>query len=272
MKHWIVCPYYGKAAGGCETGCGYISPSDVNVIIVHCSSAYQSCRKYQQLAEQAATVPGTETGFIPSPYTEAQNNSTRSEMSHTPDSGQSTSDPSRHPALSLMGFGAISIMLGILWSGLLRFDPAFLAFVFFCGGATQSCAALLEFRKNPTGGTVFLALGLFWLSMIPLYAFPTEGFGPIPTTTTLSAYLSMWGLFCLIFFTGTAHIERSARLTLGAITLFFALWVTKDVTASPSMAKLAGYQGVACGLTLWYLGLRQTLRDIGTRTLTTAAK
>jgi hypothetical protein len=47
-----VCPFYGKSDDFCDVGCGYISPYDVNQIILFCSRCYKDCLKYQELADR----------------------------------------------------------------------------------------------------------------------------------------------------------------------------------------------------------------------------
>lgn len=57
-----ICPYFGKNEDLCDVGCGYISTHDVNMIIRFCSSHFNSCVKYRELADRlpAAMLPCTE--------------------------------------------------------------------------------------------------------------------------------------------------------------------------------------------------------------------
>jgi hypothetical protein len=52
MTPATVCPYYAKNEDICDVGCGYISPYDVNMIIRFCSSRFNGCNKYQELADR----------------------------------------------------------------------------------------------------------------------------------------------------------------------------------------------------------------------------
>ena len=56
MNHRHICPYYGVNEDWCDVGCGYISPHDVKIIIRYCSSRYEECMKYQELAERFPEV------------------------------------------------------------------------------------------------------------------------------------------------------------------------------------------------------------------------
>jgi len=52
MSDGILCSFYGKDEDICDVGCGYISPSDVAVIIKFCSANYRACSKYQELIDR----------------------------------------------------------------------------------------------------------------------------------------------------------------------------------------------------------------------------
>jgi MFS transporter, OFA family, oxalate/formate antiporter len=50
MQGATVCPFFRKGDDYCDVGCGYISPSDVTVIIAHCHGRYRECAKFDELA------------------------------------------------------------------------------------------------------------------------------------------------------------------------------------------------------------------------------
>lgn len=52
MNKGILCSFYGKSDDICDVGCGYISSSDVTMIIKFCSSNYRICGKYQELIDR----------------------------------------------------------------------------------------------------------------------------------------------------------------------------------------------------------------------------
>jgi hypothetical protein len=52
MNNGILCSFYGKSDDVCDVGCGYISSSDVTMIIKFCSSNYRACSKYQELTDR----------------------------------------------------------------------------------------------------------------------------------------------------------------------------------------------------------------------------
>ncbi|MCP5420276.1 MAG: hypothetical protein H6970_11135 [Gammaproteobacteria bacterium] len=45
-----ICPFYGRRVEQCDVGSGYISPYHVEVIVRHCTSRFEDCGKYRELA------------------------------------------------------------------------------------------------------------------------------------------------------------------------------------------------------------------------------
>jgi signal transduction histidine kinase len=45
-----ICPFHGQHVEQCDVGFGYISPYHVEVIVRHCTSRYEDCGKYRELA------------------------------------------------------------------------------------------------------------------------------------------------------------------------------------------------------------------------------
>lgn len=52
MERSGLCRFFGAREAGCDMGCDYISPHDVEVIIQHCTSRYEDCSVHQQLMDR----------------------------------------------------------------------------------------------------------------------------------------------------------------------------------------------------------------------------
>ncbi len=50
MKSQRVCPFYGRDDELCDVGSGYISPYHAEIMVRHCTSRYEDCGRYQELA------------------------------------------------------------------------------------------------------------------------------------------------------------------------------------------------------------------------------
>jgi hypothetical protein len=85
MNNGILCSFYGKSDDICDVGCGYISSSDVTMIIKFCSSNYRVCSKYQELTDRFPEEISREKrlGKIP-PTPAASPRPQRPVMSHRP--------------------------------------------------------------------------------------------------------------------------------------------------------------------------------------------
>ncbi len=66
MKSQPFCPFYGRNSDYCEVGSGYISPYHVEVMVRHCTSRYEACGKYQELATREERT-NTTTAVTTSP-------------------------------------------------------------------------------------------------------------------------------------------------------------------------------------------------------------
>ncbi len=60
-----LCPFFSKDDDRCETGVGYISPSDVQTIINHCHGQFTACEKYELLSRKTTTaLPPASEGMV----------------------------------------------------------------------------------------------------------------------------------------------------------------------------------------------------------------
>ncbi len=53
-----LCGFYGSRDGACEVGTEYISTSDVETIVRYCTSRFEDCARFQQVAEARGLTPG----------------------------------------------------------------------------------------------------------------------------------------------------------------------------------------------------------------------
>lgn len=169
--------------------------------------------------------------------------------------------------LGLMGFGMTTVLLNIHNTGLFPMSAVIVAMGIFYGGIAQIIAGIMEFRKaNTFGTTAFTSYGLFWLTLVFILIAPVLGLPEM--WKTLSAftgwYLFFWGLFtfCMMF----ATLKKNVALFfvfLSLTTLFWLLavghWIP-GVTGS-LIIKIAGWEGIVCGLSAIYLAMAEVLNE-----------
>lgn len=173
-------------------------------------------------------------------------------------------DTSANPApLGMMGFGLTTILLNLQNVGALSAGSVVLALGILCGGVAQLVAGLMEWRKRNTFGTVaFVGFGLFWVSLGAMLAAPRLGFGAMGDRSDMAAYLFVWGLFSVVLFVATLKMNRAVMVVFFALTLLFFLLAVADATGSARLQRIAGWEGILCGLGAIYVGAAQIVNEV----------
>ena len=178
-------------------------------------------------------------------------------------------DTTANPApLGLMGFGVTTILLNLANAGLIPIGSVILAMGLFYGGIAQIIAGVMEWKKRNTFGTVaFTSYGFFWISLVALLVMPRFGVAETSDRSATAAYLFVWGIFTVVLFVATFKMNRALMLVFFALTLLFFLLAVADATGSALLQRIAGYEGIACGLGAMYVGAAQILNEVYGRTV-----
>ena len=178
-------------------------------------------------------------------------------------------DTTANPApLGLLAFGMTTTLLNLHNAGFFALGTMILAMGIFYGGLAQVIAGIMEWKKNNTfGTTAFLSYGFFWLTLVGLLVLPKLGWGITPETPAMVAYLVMWGIFTGVMFFATLKINRALQFIFGSLTVLFFLLAIGDGTGNATITKIAGFEGIICGLSAVYTGLAQVLNEVYDRTI-----
>ena len=173
-------------------------------------------------------------------------------------------DTTANPApLGLMGFGITTVLLNLHNAGLFTLGTMILSMGIFYGGIAQIIAGVMEWKKNNTFGTLaFTSYGLFWLTLVYLIVAPKLGWAEAPETKAMVAYLTMWGLFTLVMFFATLKLNRALQFVFASLALLFFLLAIGDYTGSAVIKKIAGIEGIICGLSAIYTGFAQVFNEL----------
>jgi uncharacterized protein len=175
--------------------------------------------------------------------------------------------------LGLMGFGMTTVLLNIHNAGYFGLGTMILAMGIFYGGFAQIFAGILEFKKGNTFGvTAFSSYGLFWLSFAFLLILPDLGIGTAPGDTALAFYLFMWGLFTGLMFISTLKKPKALQFVFGSLTLLFWLlaaghFIGAETEMGANVLKIAGYEGIICGLSAIYLAMAEVMNETFGKTM-----
>jgi uncharacterized protein len=170
--------------------------------------------------------------------------------------------------LGLCAFGMTTVLLNLANAGIIEVSSMILAMGIFYGGLAQVVAGIIEAKKNNTFGlTAFTSYGFFWLSLVALILMGKSGWFNGPSGQGLCAYFVIWGLFTLCLFFGTLKLTRALQLVFGTLVILFALLAIEKGTGNAGAGKIAGYEGILCGLIAIYTGIANLLNEIYGRTV-----
>ncbi|HXY56845.1 MAG TPA: acetate uptake transporter [Nitrososphaerales archaeon] len=164
--------------------------------------------------------------------------------------------------LGLMAFGTTTILLNLANAGLYPIGSPIITMGLFYGGLAQIIAGAMEFRKGNTFGmTAFLSYGLFWESFAFILLLNSMGLATF-TSTSLAAYLYVWGLFTLLMFVGTLRLNGALMVVFGTLFVLFFLLSASNENGNSSLLTIAGYEGVICGLSAMYASIATLLNEV----------
>jgi len=172
--------------------------------------------------------------------------------------------------LGLMGFGMTTVLLNIHNAGFFPLSSMVLAMGIFYGGIAQVIAGIMEYKKGNTfGTTAFTSYGLFWLSLVAIWVIPglNAPNGGATPAAYLGWYLFLWGVFTFFMWIGTFGKNRAIQFVFLSLTILFGLLAARDWTGSAVVGKIAGFEGILCGLSAIYLAMAEVLNDAKGRTV-----
>ena len=164
--------------------------------------------------------------------------------------------------LGLLGFGMTTILLNIHNAGFFPLGAMIIAMGLFYGGLAQIVAGILGSRKGNTfAATAFISYGFFWLTLVGILVFPKLGIADKTPVSFLGWYLFMCGLFTFFMFIGTFKANRALQVIFGSLTILFLLLAIRDWTGSELIGRIAGYEGIFCGASAFYLAIAEILNE-----------
>ncbi len=170
--------------------------------------------------------------------------------------------------LGLCAFGATTVLLNLHNAGIFEMNAMILAMGIFYGGLAQVVAGIIESKKNNTFGlTAFTSYGFFWLSLVGLIVIPKFGWAPKASDCAMAAYLGIWGLFTLLLFFGTLKLNRALQFIFATLTILFFLLAAVHATGNEGLEKIAGWEGIICGLSAIYAGAANVLNEVYGKTV-----
>jgi succinate-acetate transporter protein len=165
-------------------------------------------------------------------------------------------------ALGLAAFGATTVLLNLHNLDLITATLTF-AYGFFFGGLAQVIAGLVDFKRgNLFGATAFTSYGLFWIGLSLFKLFEWEGL-VAADSNELAAWMAIWGLFTLYMTIGSLKVGgRALQVVFVTLTILFFLLSAAFATGEDLVLKVAGAEGVLCGLSALYTSAGLVLNSV----------
>ncbi len=164
--------------------------------------------------------------------------------------------------LGLAGFALTTFILNLHNAGFIGIGAA-LALGLFYGGLAQLVAGFLEFRTGNTFGmTAFGSYGAFWISLASTVLMEMNHWiAPEALQGWLLATLCAWTLFTFILWVATFRHNMGLVAVFSSLLVLFILLDIHVWTGSKLMGTIAGWEGMFCALTAWYLMAAIVIND-----------
>ncbi len=164
--------------------------------------------------------------------------------------------------LGLAAFGLTTIMLNLANAGFFPVNGAILAMGVFYGGIAQVIAGISEFKTGNTFAmTAFTSYGMFWLTLVAIIITPKLGWIDPPTAAFVGWYLFFWGLFTFFMWLGTFGKTKGLQLIFLTLWILFFLLALHAWTGIDTVGKLAGWEGLVCGLLAFYVAMGEIINE-----------
>ncbi len=160
-------------------------------------------------------------------------------------------------ALGLAGFGLTTVLLNIHNLGLVKEPLLTFSLGFFYGGAVQFTAGVIEGKRGEIFGlTAFTSYGAFWIALAMATVLNALGILEL-SNVELGYAMLLWGIFTLYMTIGSFKVSKFAiPLVFITLTILFFLlaagFFVLNATGSPIVLRVAGAEGILCGLSALY--------------------
>jgi succinate-acetate transporter protein len=164
--------------------------------------------------------------------------------------------------LGLAGFALTTFILNLHNAGFIGIGAA-LPLGLFYGGLAQLVAGFLEFRTGNTFGmTAFGSFGAFWISLASMVLMEmNKWIAPEALQGWLLATLVAWTLFTFVLWIATFRHNKALVMVFSTLLILFVLLDIHVWTGSKLMGVIAGWEGMFCALTAWYLMAAIVIND-----------
>ncbi len=156
--------------------------------------------------------------------------------------------------LGLAGFALTTFILNLHNAGLIGIGAALPVGLFY-GGLAQLVAGFLEFRTGNTFGmTAFASYGAFWIALASMVLMEmNKWIAAASVQGWLLATLGAWTIFTFVLWICTFRHSKALVWVFTTLLILFGLLDVQVWTGSVRLQHIAGWEGILCAMTAWYL-------------------
>ena len=164
--------------------------------------------------------------------------------------------------LGLGGFALTTFVLNVHNAGLIDIGAALPVGLFY-GGLAQLVAGFLEFQTGNTFGmTAFGSYGAFWIALASMVLMEmNKWISPDASKGWLLVTLIAWTIFTFIMWIGTFKHNKALIWVFTTLLILFGLLDVAVGTGSKLITHIAGWEGIFCAATAWYLMAAIVIND-----------
>ena len=169
-----------------------------------------------------------------------------------------SADP--HP-YGFFGFGLTTVLLNIHNTGFFPMDSMIIGMAIMFGGLCQIMGGIMCYLKGMyLPAIAFASFGYFWISFGLLQLFAANGIMKAPSAKSLAWYMTIWGVYVIIFFVYTIYFAPIfIQYLFATVFVLFFLLAFGIGLGSTTVVRIAGWEGIICGLSAMYAGAASLL-------------
>jgi succinate-acetate transporter protein len=164
--------------------------------------------------------------------------------------------------LGLGGFALTTFVLNVHNAGIVDIGAA-LPLGLFYGGLAQLVAGFLEFQTGNTFGmTAFGSYGAFWIALASMVLMEmNKWISADASKGWLLVTLIAWTIFTFVLWIGTFKHNKALIWVFTTLLILFGLLDVAVGTGSKLITHIAGWEGIFCAATAWYLMAAIVIND-----------
>jgi succinate-acetate transporter protein len=161
--------------------------------------------------------------------------------------------------VGIAGFAMTTFILSCINAGFFggtTAAPMVLGLAIFYGGLVQLLAGMWAFRRGETFVAVAFCSygGGFWLSYFFLTFVIAPRLAPSVAGDAIGLYLIGWAIFTFYMTIAALKTNLAVLWVFITLTATYVLLVLAELgIATSSLLPIAGYVGITCGVTAWYV-------------------